>query len=199
MNLRNKKKQATKEKIIAVANALFKEKGYEKTTTDEIAQKAGIASGTIFNYFPSKAEIFIESLTEDFSDEVNHTPFELDSTLPIDEIMFNFIYTRLFKYLKISKKIQRQLFSISITAIKSKPAVLRRMISLDFMLVDEIIEVLNKLKEKNVLSQDYESNAAAEIIYSMLAFEFLLFLYQEDITQEQLFSGIKTKLTFIFQ
>jgi AcrR family transcriptional regulator len=50
-------KAATKERILRAARRLFAEKGYEATTTRDIAVAAEIASGTLFNYFPTKEAI----------------------------------------------------------------------------------------------------------------------------------------------
>ena len=44
-------------RIINAAINAFSEKGFEGTRTKEIAQRAGIAEGTIFRYFPTKDAI----------------------------------------------------------------------------------------------------------------------------------------------
>jgi mycofactocin system transcriptional regulator len=43
--------------IESAAFALFEERGYEATTTEEIAERAGIGRRTLFRYFPAKADI----------------------------------------------------------------------------------------------------------------------------------------------
>jgi AcrR family transcriptional regulator len=50
-------KAATRETILRTARRLFAEKGYEATRTRDIAEAAGIASGTLFNYFETKEAI----------------------------------------------------------------------------------------------------------------------------------------------
>ncbi len=67
--LREQKKLATRKKIMATAKELFLEKGYEATSTELVARGAGIGSGTLFNYFPSKAELLVEVMREEFSGE----------------------------------------------------------------------------------------------------------------------------------
>ncbi len=57
--LREKKKTETKNKIFEVAGRLFKEKGFENVTVDEITREAGIAKGTFFNYFPTKTALLL--------------------------------------------------------------------------------------------------------------------------------------------
>lgn len=50
-------KAATRERILDAARKLFAEKGFEATTTRDIARDAEIAAGTLFNYFVTKEAI----------------------------------------------------------------------------------------------------------------------------------------------
>jgi AcrR family transcriptional regulator len=50
-------KAATRRKILDAARRLFAENGFETTTTRDIARAADIATGTLFNYFPTKEAI----------------------------------------------------------------------------------------------------------------------------------------------
>jgi AcrR family transcriptional regulator len=57
MMLREMRKKQTKEAIIKYSIELFKKKGYENVTVEEITTACGIAKGTFFNYFPKKEYI----------------------------------------------------------------------------------------------------------------------------------------------
>jgi AcrR family transcriptional regulator len=48
------KGEETRDRILDVALALFKKKGYDATTMREIAAKAGLATGAAYRHFPSK-------------------------------------------------------------------------------------------------------------------------------------------------
>jgi AcrR family transcriptional regulator len=54
---RNKNKEKTKQAILAAALKLFAEKGFYNTSTRAISRKAGIAEGTLFNYFETKEDL----------------------------------------------------------------------------------------------------------------------------------------------
>lgn len=56
---REQNKLEKRARIIAAARALFKHKGYDATTTQEIAEAAGVASGTIFTYANTKEDLVI--------------------------------------------------------------------------------------------------------------------------------------------
>jgi AcrR family transcriptional regulator len=57
--LRERKKRKTKAAIQREALRLFRKKGYEETTVEEIAAAAEISPSTFFNYFPSKEDVVI--------------------------------------------------------------------------------------------------------------------------------------------
>jgi AcrR family transcriptional regulator len=57
--LRERKKQKTKAAIQREALRLFRKKGYEETTVEEIAAAAEISPSTFFNYFPSKEDVVV--------------------------------------------------------------------------------------------------------------------------------------------
>lgn len=53
-------KNNKRELILAAARDIFFEKGYHNATSEEIARQAGVAKGTLYQYFSSKQEIFLE-------------------------------------------------------------------------------------------------------------------------------------------
>jgi AcrR family transcriptional regulator len=57
INRRDKKRAETLERIFGVAMRLFSEKGFQATTVDEITERADVAKGTFFNYFPTKEHV----------------------------------------------------------------------------------------------------------------------------------------------
>lgn len=54
-----KKIEKVKEKIRQAAQTLFETHGYAEVDMKVIAENAGIAVGTIYNYFPTKKQLFI--------------------------------------------------------------------------------------------------------------------------------------------
>src|SRR3546814_5848805 len=54
--------------LIEAAGTLFVEQGVDATTVDDIAKRAGVAKGTFYHYFGSKA-CMLDALRERFSDQ----------------------------------------------------------------------------------------------------------------------------------
>jgi AcrR family transcriptional regulator len=56
---RDRRINRQKEEILQAAGSIFSEKGYASATIHDIAIKADIGDGTIYNYFPGKREILL--------------------------------------------------------------------------------------------------------------------------------------------
>lgn len=61
-----------KNKIIKAGYELFCEKGYYKTNTAEIAKRAGVSTGIVYNYFHDKKDIFLSVLVY-MKDSIQHS------------------------------------------------------------------------------------------------------------------------------
>ena len=93
-------KEATRERIVAAALDLFQSKGFEATTTKEIARKAGIAEGTVFNYFRTKDDIalhYFEAEVDHAIDSVRRQPRLAKA--PLEEKLFALVQSQ-FEYLE---------------------------------------------------------------------------------------------------
>ena len=79
---RQQQKIQTRRLILDTAYALFEEQGYEQTTTRQLATRAGVATGTVFQHFPDKASLLVAAFEDDV-DAVVDRAFE---TLPAADL-----------------------------------------------------------------------------------------------------------------
>src|SRR6266566_7410263 len=62
IGLRERKKQRTRQAILEAAFRLFEEHGFESVTVAEVARAADVSEGTVFNYFPTKEDLFYSGM-----------------------------------------------------------------------------------------------------------------------------------------
>ncbi len=77
MGLRELKKEQMRQLIADTAQRLFAERGFDRVTVAEIAREAQVAEATVFNYFPSKEDLFygrLEALGARLTDAVSTRP-----------------------------------------------------------------------------------------------------------------------------
>jgi len=64
---RQRRKDARPQELLDAALALFVEKGFAATRSEEVAARAGVAKGTLYRYYPSKDELFKAMVRENLS------------------------------------------------------------------------------------------------------------------------------------
>jgi AcrR family transcriptional regulator len=87
---------STREKILKAAQKLFARNGYDGTTTKELAEKSGIAEGTLFRHFPNKKAILVEVATQGWVDLLTDLLTEL-SEIASYEAISQVMYKRMLR------------------------------------------------------------------------------------------------------
>jgi AcrR family transcriptional regulator len=62
MGLREAKKLRTRQEIADQAMKLFAQRGFDAVTVAEVASAAGISEKTVYNYFPTKEDLFFDEV-----------------------------------------------------------------------------------------------------------------------------------------
>src|SRR3954466_3198779 len=74
---REQKKNRTREDLVAAAVKLFAERGFDETTTEDIAEAADVSQRTFFRHFPSKEAVLYgdeEAMEAAFRDAIVARP-----------------------------------------------------------------------------------------------------------------------------
>ncbi|MGN5630485.1 TetR/AcrR family transcriptional regulator [Streptomyces sp. AC154] len=58
--LRERKKRRTRQHLSDVATGLFLERGFDAVTIAEVARAADVSVNTVYNYFPTKEDLFLD-------------------------------------------------------------------------------------------------------------------------------------------
>ena len=77
VGLRERKKQQTRQQIFEAARGLFEKKGFDRVSVAEIARAADVSEVTVFNYFPTKEDLFyggMEFFEEQLIESVHSRP-----------------------------------------------------------------------------------------------------------------------------
>jgi TetR/AcrR family transcriptional repressor of mexJK operon len=73
-NPKQARSKQTKEKIVQAAIRLFQERGYEKTTSNDIAAEAGVSVGSFYVYFTDKRQLLL-TIFDRLADELYKNVF----------------------------------------------------------------------------------------------------------------------------
>lgn len=78
-------------RILEAASDLFSEKGYKNTKIMDIAAKAGIGKGTVYEYYDSKEDIFIIAIVERIKKEFARMPEQVKAHPSVREKLKAFL------------------------------------------------------------------------------------------------------------
>jgi AcrR family transcriptional regulator len=95
MRITAEAKTATRDRILEAATRLFTTDGWENTTTRGIASAAGIAAGTLFNYFESKEAIVVALQSEALAEAQEEVVKRRGSGESVEEELFTLIWAEL--------------------------------------------------------------------------------------------------------
>ena len=176
-----RKKEETKNKILAVAVGLFNQHGLETVTMEQIAEVADIAKGTLYNYFPSKEAIINGFLQQSFR-ERNDDRIARLRQLPDTRSRLTQIFNLLVEGVKAQQKIfeafmvYRMKQVISFRPIEDEPSGLS-------MLVHEIIELG---QQSNELRTDLPEDVLSGLFeYALIAAIKPFYLEPETYNQQK--------------
>jgi AcrR family transcriptional regulator len=91
---KTRKKGTRQGQILKAALEVFSRKGYAAATIPEIARAAGVATGTIYIYYPSKRELFVAVInnfiiTTPLLNLIDKIPKDKDIDATFKQIMYN--------------------------------------------------------------------------------------------------------------
>ena len=141
-------KLARKEQILLAALGLFGDKGYQNTSINDIAKRADLSKGLLYNYFESKEALLDEVVIYAFKDATEMGVLLLESAKgkPSNEV-FVLLVTSFFSMLKEQKDLWKLTISLAVQ-VSAIPSVHSSILKVYAILLEQL-EAVFKLLEYN--------------------------------------------------
>lgn len=178
-------KNIKRDDILVSAKILFKENGFHKTKMEDIALKAGVGKGTLYEYFNSKQEIFDEACVDYI-----RTIYEYVEDIRTMNIPFLDKLALLFKESEISA--EQEIEKNPIDYIMSyKNIISEKFVLTMFEYISNmnkiIIEIINQGKEEGIVRNDIPSEIIACSIIGTMGEYIKLKIHNKDkITEDNI-------------
>ena len=159
--------------ITQAAIEVFLEKGYENTTMEAIAQKAGISKGGLYHYFPSK-EMVLVFANEKISEKVTEIMESAQNCSTVREGIMHYIESYIRYWLENPQ--ETAFLFLSIAKIMEKPELLKyyQQYTVDYIAFLEGAFTMGiqqgEFKEHNVRTSAITLMAALDGILSYMIF-----------------------------
>jgi AcrR family transcriptional regulator len=158
LGLMEKKKKKRRKRILTAATKLFQNVGYAETTIGDIAKKADVGVGTIYNYFSSKNEILL-NIVADIC--IEKKPAEIIYENDPVKTFISYIYGYFNEFSVFDKQIWRGWFA----ALFKEPNLFEKAFELDLKIVGELSGICEKMQSKNMVTLDVPAQEIAKLVY----------------------------------
>ncbi len=193
--LRERKKKNTEERILSAGKEILLSKGYNAATMEEIAEKAEIGVGTLYNYFKSKGEIFVKVISKElYLDEKCNK-----ETTSVIEMVISYLWKYINNMKLFEKLVWRELFAVIFASTKTDNLKIQGLVKIDVIFVKKLEQLLDSAIEKEMLPKSFDSKEAAYTIYSIIFTQTMMYIYMEEIGFEDFETQVKNQIGFLFE
>lgn len=195
--INKQQKQETEDKIIEVSKKLFLSNGYSNTNMNQIASEVGIAVGTIFNYFETKADLFMkviisdQGITQSTDDYLTY-----DLTFPASDIIMQYVNNVLEKILMMPKKMLIELSAAMLSKASAKKDITNDLVQIDKLYIKKLVEFICYLKKMGAIVE-CNCEVIGECIFGVIVMEMIVFLNIKSKTSEEVLKNIREKIAII--
>lgn len=178
--LRERQKAARERRILRAAEALFARRGYAGTAIEDVARRADLAVGTVYNYFASKAELALALLRRETRGTLAAGEAAAASA-PADPLRA--VIRLLEVYVDLLARHERALLRELFAAALAEPETIgRAAFELDLRLLGQLHGLLVRLRRQGALARGAEPGQAATTLYAIYLAWVLAFTASEAIT-----------------
>jgi AcrR family transcriptional regulator len=195
-SLRERKRERTRQAILAAASALLARRGLRETTMEEIAARAEVAVGTLYNYFGSKTALLralLDLQTDDML-EAGEGVVEAWGRAGAAAVgsLFGVYLGFLFK--EGDRSLWRDLFQ----AAFGETALTAQLAGMDLRLMEQVGRLLQRLRQQGGLGPHVAVEEAALLLYSILVTHLMFYLWVESVSPADLRAQIDRQLALVF-
>ena len=160
-----RREQNRRQKLRSIEEAgrdLFKAKGFEETTTRELARSAGVGTGTLFLYFPEKRDLLLHLFHRDVKDVYAHAFVGVPADVPLLD-QLGYVFRRCYDYyerdLRLSRAFLRELFFADPES--------RRKHSGEESFSEELAKLVESAQQRGELRSDVDRRRIAMLIMNV--------------------------------
>ncbi|MFA6012119.1 MAG: helix-turn-helix domain-containing protein [Desulfobacteraceae bacterium] len=169
--LRENERETRKNLILDAALNVFEKKTFYKTSMSDIAKELGVSTATLYSYFPSQEELFLEAFIRDLSyiDKILKESFDNSSNKEDSSTAIDMLANAMVSHL-LNSEATFQLISLLMTE-RDMPEHLKEKF---YMMKQELNErMLNVLKLSGIKDPDIKTSRAffASVIGAIMLFK----------------------------
>lgn len=197
-DLRKRKKEKTRDAILAAAKQLFVARGFAATTMEEIAQAAEVGVGTLYNYFGAKGALLL-AWGQDATEQALAQGQAFMQALPSapTEAIAGLLERYFGAMAQFDKPLLRELMAEAFGPTRD---VGQGLMQQDFRLVEQLSGLITTLKDHGAIRKSVDVNDAALLLYGVTAIPLMMYINSDDqISIEMCLQMTRRQVALVFE
>lgn len=159
---RQERSAETRGRVLAAARELFRERGFDETSADQIAERAGVAKGTVFLHGGSKERLLLLVYEADIVETATRA---LDSVRPAQTVAaaLQTVFTHFFRLYERDMALARRFVKEQVVLQHQENPLAP--ITLDF--VARLADLIAARQTSGEVHPDLDARLAAQISYAL--------------------------------
>jgi AcrR family transcriptional regulator len=199
MGLRERKKAATAQKIIEEASEMFQEKGYENTRIEDVAARADLSAATFYNYFRSKADILLSSVSAETEIVLAEADHCIDQTYGSAADAFDALVETYFT--TSFTRTPRSLWRIAVSQSMLDPGseFSQRYVEMDNRLSKQCCRFVRVMQKALHIREDVPSEPIGELLFNNVNMNFVGYIRSETLIADDVRAIVNRQSAPIFR
>lgn len=190
--IREIKKEAKKERLLAESITLFLRKGFEQTSVEDITTSAGVAKGTFYNFFSKKEDVLLYYLDTELLKSRHEIDCKLSPTATIIDRLELLIFTYL-KYIFRNRDFARILVRERVCKIGTGKN------WNEMVLLQAIRQQLEQARTSGEIAPDSDLTSLSELIFAIFTMYTIYWINGMITTKKQCVAKIRAVLRLCFE
>lgn len=186
VGLRDRQKQDRERRILDAATVQFRNRGFDETHMERIAEQAGLSVGALYNYYRSKGDLLAAIVNVEVTEVlklgealVADPPHDVADAL---DRLVDIYYEHSLLYL--DKAMWRH--AIALTTRAPETPFARAYTDLDTALARQVADMLRTLQRRGGINADIAADVAGGLVFNNLDRLFQTFVRVEDMSLDAL-------------
>jgi AcrR family transcriptional regulator len=174
--LRQRRKQARPQELLDAALDLFVEKGFAATRAEEVAQRAGVAKGTLYLYYPSKEELLKEVIRHNMVNPIIEGAGRVGDFEGSTTDLLTLVYRSWWE--RIGETRASGIMKLMLSEVRNFPEIAR-------FYADEVIrpseQLLSRIVQRGIERGEFRPVSVGDVVHALIAPMLFLVMHKHSI------------------
>ena len=178
---------------------MFQETGYEETRIEDVAAAADLSVATFYNYFRSKADILLSSVTAETEKVLAQAERCIAQSHPDVVAGFDALSGVYWTYSFTGTSRQMWRIAVSQTMLDPQSEFCRRYVELDERLSEQVCEFIRRMQSAGHIRPEIDPAPVGALLFNNINMNFIAYIRSDTLTAAEVRDAVHVQSAPVFR